>query len=303
MQEMISNLKKAFRERIGNLTWMKPETKKKALLKLDVLDVQVGYPDEWLNNSELEVKNDSYIMNVLRASKFKFHHGPDGLDRISKPVNRKLWEMDPQETNAYADVNKVLIVFPAGILQLPFFNKDADDAVNYGAIGAIIGHEMTHHFDSQGRKFDINGNLTEWWTSKDAVGFNNSTRILVDEYNRFEVLPGLHVNGNLTLQENIADLGGLTMAYHAYRLSLKGEPEAIDGFTGDQRFFLSFAQMWRESETNEFLRTRALTDSHSPNRFRVNGVVFNIPEFYKAFPSVRSMDKLYRLESERPVIW
>jgi putative endopeptidase len=189
MQEMISNLKKAFRERIGNLTWMKPETKKKALLKLDVLDVQVGYPDEWLNNSELEVKNDSYIMNVLRASKFKFHHGPDGLDRISKPVNRKLWEMDPQETNAYADVNKVLIVFPAGILQLPFFNKDADDAVNYGAIGAIIGHEMTHHFDSQGRKFDASGNLTDWWTPKDIENFNKSTGILVDEYNRFEATP------------------------------------------------------------------------------------------------------------------
>jgi len=189
MQEMISNLKKAFRERIGNLTWMKPETKKKALLKLDVLDVQVGYPDEWLNNSELEVKNDSYIMNVLRASKFKFHHGPDGLDRISKPVNRKLWEMDPQETNAYADVNKVLIVFPAGILQLPFFNKDADDAVNYGAIGAIIGHEMTHHCDSQGGKFDASGNLTDWWTQKDVDNFNKSTGILVDEYNRFEATP------------------------------------------------------------------------------------------------------------------
>ena len=303
MQEMVSNLKKAFRERIENLTWMEPETKKKALIKLDVLDVQVGYPDEWLNHSELEVKNDSYVMNVLRASKFKFHHGPDGLDRIGKPVDRKLWEMDPQETNAYADVNKVLIVFPAGILQPPFFNKDADDAVNYGAIGAIIGHEMTHHFDSQGRKFDASGNLTDWWTPKDVDNFNKSTGILVDEYNRFEVLPGLHVNGNLTLQENIADFGGLTMAYHAYKLSLKGEPEIIDGFTGDQRFFLSFAQTWRESDTNEFLRTQALTDSHSPNRFRVNGVVFNVPEFYKAFPSVKPVDKLYRPESERPGIW
>ena len=303
MQEMVSNLKKAFRERIQNLTWMEPETKKKALMKLDVLDVQVGYPDEWLNYSELKVKNVSYVMNVLAASKFQFHYGPDGLDRIGKPVDRKLWEMVPQETNAYADYNKVLIVFPAGILQSPFFSKDADDAVNYGAIGAVIGHEMTHNFDSQGRKFDASGNLTDWWTSKDADNFNKSTGGLVDEYNMFEVLPGLHVNGNLTLPENIADFGGLTMAYHAYKLSLKGEPEIIDGFTGDQRFFLSFAQMWRESDTNESLRTRALTDTHSPCRFRVNGVVFNVPEFYKAFPSIKPGDKLYRPVNERPVIW
>ncbi|MGA9187621.1 MAG: M13 family metallopeptidase [Methanosarcina sp.] len=303
MQEMVSNLKNAFRERIQNLTWMEPETKKKALMKLEALDVQVGYPDEWLNYSELEVKNDSYVMNVLRASNFQFHHGPDGLDRIGKPADRKLWEMNPQEVNAYADPNKIVIVFPAGILQPPFFNKDADDAVNYGAIGAVIGHEMIHHFDSQGRKFDASGNLTDWWTSKDADSFNKSTGVLVDEYNRFEVLPGLHVNGNLALQENIADFGGLTIAYHAYKLSLKGEPKMINGFTGDQRFFFSFAQMWRESETNESLRTLALTDTHSPCRFRVDGVVFNVPEFYKAFPSVKPVDKLYRPESERPVIW
>lgn len=227
MQEMVSNLKKAFRERIQNLTWMEPETKKKALMKLEVLDVQVGYPDEWLNYSKLEVKNDPYVMNVLAASKFQFHNGPIGLDRIGMPVDRKLWEMNPQETNAYADYNKVLMVFPAGILQPPFFNKDADDAVNYGAIGVIIGHEMTHNFDSQGRKFDASGNLTDWWTSKDADNFNKSTEALVDEYNRFEVLPGLHVNGNLTLEENIADFGGLTMAYQAYKFSLKGVQEVL----------------------------------------------------------------------------
>ncbi|AKB29210.1 Metallopeptidase [Methanosarcina siciliae T4/M] len=303
MQGMVSNLKKAFRERIQSLTWMEPETKKEALMKLESLDVQVGYPDEWLNYSELEVKNDSYVMNVLRASKFRFHHGPNGLERIGKPVNSNLWEMNPQETNAYADYNKLVIVFPAGILQPPFFDEEADDAVNYGAIGAIIGHEMTHHFDSQGRKFDASGNLTDWWTPEDANNFNRSTEVLVDEYNRFEVLPGLHVNGNLTLQENIADLGGLTIAYHAYKLSSKGESEMVDGFTGDQRFFLSFAQVWRESDTDDFLRTRALTDTHSPARFRVNGVVFNLPEFYRAFPSVKPADKLYRPENERPVIW
>ena len=284
MQEMVSNLKKAFRERIENLTWMEPETKIKALMKLAILDVQVGYPEEWLNYSELEVKNDSYLMNVLRASKFKFHHGPDGLDRIKKPVDSKLWVVDSQETGAYANINKILIVFPAGILQSPFFNKDADDAVNYGSIGAIIGHEITHHFDSQGRKFDVSGNLTDWWTQKDADSFNKSTGILVDEYNSLEVLPGLHLNGNLTLQENIADFGGLTVAYHVYKLSIKGEPKMTNGFTDDQRFFLSFAQMLRESDTNASLRTQALTDPHSPSRFRVNGVVLNVPEFYKAFP-------------------
>ena len=302
-EEMVSNLKRAYKERIQNLIWMEPETKKKALMKLELLDVQVGYPDEWLNYSELEVKNDSYVQNVLRASKFKFHHGPYGLDRIGKPVDRKLWEMNPHEANAYADYNKVIIVFPAGILQPPFFDKDADDAVNYGAIGAVIGHEMTHQFDSQGRKFDASGNLTDWWTQKDADNFNKNTGVLVDEYNEFEVLPNMHVNGNLTLPENVADFGGLTIAYHAYKLSSKGEPEMIDGFTGDQRFFLSFTQIWRESDTNESLRTLALTDTHSPARFRVNGVVFNVPEFYRAFPKVKPGDKLYRSESERPVIW
>jgi putative endopeptidase len=162
---------------------------------------------------------------------------------------------------------------------------------------------MTHHFDSQGRKFDVSGNLTDWWTQKDADNFNNSTGILIDEYNKFEVLPGLYINGNLTLQENIADFGGLTMAYHAYKLSSKGEPKTIDGFTGDQRFFLSYALSWREADTNEYLRTRTLTNMHSPVKFRVNGVVFNLPEFYKAFPSVKPGNKLYRSESERPVIW
>ncbi|MDQ1282485.1 MAG: putative endopeptidase [Euryarchaeota archaeon] len=303
MAEMVSNLKAAFRERIQNLTWMEQQTKQKALTKLEVLDVQVGYPEEWLNYSELEVKNDSYVMNVLRASRFQFHHGPYGLDRIGKPVNRKLWEMNPQETNAYADYNKVLMVFPAGILQPPFFNKDADDAVNYWAIGVIIGHEMIHNFDSQGRKFDSSGNMTDWWTMKDADNFNNSTAVLVDQYNRFEIMPGLHVNGNLTLQENIADLGGLTMACHAYKLSAKDKTENIDGFTADQRLFLSFAQIWRQSITDESKRTLALTDTHSLARFRVNGVVFNVPEFYEAFPSVKPGDKLYRPEQERPVIW
>ena len=303
VQEIVSNLKQAYRERIQNLTWMDPETKQKALMKLEVLEVQVGYPDEWLNYSELEVKNDSYVNNTFRASKFYFHHGPLGLERIGKPVDRNLWLMNPQDTNAYAYQRQIITVFPAGILQPPFFDKDADDAVNYGTIGFLIGHEMTHHFDSQGRKFDANGNLTDWWTPEDADNFENSTRILVDEYNKFEVLPGLYINGNLTLGENIADFGGLTIAYHAYKHSSKGEPEMIDNFTGDQRFFISFAQVWRESNTEGYLLNEVLTEPHSPSRFRVNGVVYNVPEFYKAFPSIKPVDKLYRPESERPVIW
>ena len=303
MEEMVFNLKKAFRERIQSLEWMEPETKEKALLKLEALDVQVGYPDEWLDYSGLEVNSDSYVNNVLNAYRFQFHHGPYGLERIGKPVNRKLWGMNPQETNAYADFNKIVMVFPAGILQPPFFNKDADDAVNYGAIGAVIGHEMTHHFDSQGRKFDAEGNLTDWWTESDAENFNKRAQILVDQYNKFEVLPDLYINGNLTLQENIADLGGLTMAYYAYKLSLKEKPEIIDGFTDDQRFFLSFSQIWRESNKNEFLRTQTLTDMHSPSKLRVNGTVFNMPEFYNAFTEIKPGDKLYRPENERPVIW
>jgi putative endopeptidase len=185
---------------------MEPETKKKTLMKLEVLDVQVCYPDEWVSYSELEVKDDSYVNNTLRAANFHSHHGTLGLDRIGKPVNRKLWEMNPQETNAYADYNKIIIVFPAGILQPPFFNNDADDAVNYGAIGTIIGHEMTHLFDSQGRKFDENGNLTDWWTQKDADNFNKKslpslwTSITSSKfYHKFEVLPDLYINSDLTL--------------------------------------------------------------------------------------------------------
>jgi putative endopeptidase len=303
VQEIVINLKNAYRERIQNLTWMDPETKQKALMKLEGLEIQVGYPDEWLNYSELEVKNDSYVNNTFRASKFYLHYGPLGLDRLGKPVNRKLWLMNPHDTNAYAYQRQIVTVFPAGILQPPFFNKDAEDAVNYGSIGYIIGHEMTHHFDSQGRKFDASGNLTDWWTQKDADNFNNSTRILVDQYNKFEVLPGLYINGNLTLGENIADFGGVTIAYHAYKNSSKGEPQVIDNFTGDQRFFISYAQVWRESNTEGYLLNHVLTEVHSVSRFRVNGVVYNVPGFYKAFPNVTQGNKLYRPESERPVIW
>jgi putative endopeptidase len=303
MKELVGNLKTAFRDRLGNLTWMGESTKEKALEKLETMDVKVGYPDKWRDFSGLKINNDSYVMNVLRAGNFEFEHGNNGMDKIGKPVNRDAWYMPPQTVNAYCDPTKNIIVFPAGILQPPFFNRDADDAVNYGAIGAVIGHEMTHGFDDQGRQFDKDGNLTDWWTKEDADKFNKSTRILVEEYNEFEPLPDLHINGNLTLGENIADFGGLTMAYQAYRVSLKDEPKKIDGFTGDQRFFLGYSQIWRESTRNESLRTMVLTNPHSPGRFRVNGALFNVPEFYKAFPEIGPEDKLYRSEDQRPIIW
>jgi putative endopeptidase len=303
MKDMVKNLKTAFRARLQNLTWMENATKVKALEKLESMDVQVGYPEEWQNYSGLEIKNDSYVMNVLRAGKFQFDHGYSGMDKAGKPVNRDTWFAPPQDVNAYAYFEMNAIFFPAGILQPPFFNALADDAINYGAIGAVIGHEMTHGFDDQGRKFDKNGNLTDWWTEKDGANFNNSTKVLVGQYDKMEALPGLYVNGNLTLGENIADMGGLTTAYYAYHLAQLNEPMKIDGFTAEQRFFLGNAQMWRENIRNESLRTKVLTNPHSPCKFRINGVVFNMPEFYLAFSEIKPGDKLYRPEEERPVIW
>ncbi|MDD4447365.1 MAG: hypothetical protein PHN61_06775 [Methanothrix sp.] len=303
MKEMVTNLKAAFRERLVNLSWMENATKVKALDKLGAMDVQVGYPDEWQDFSRLEISNDSYVMNVLEAGKFQFEHGYSGLDKAGKLVNRKTWFAPPQEVNAYAYFEMNAIFFPAGILQPPFFNALADDAINYGAIGAVIGHEMTHGFDDQGRKFDKNGNLTDWWTEQDESNFNNRTEVLVGQYDKFEALPGLYVNGNLTLGENIADMGGLTMAYYAFHLTQPNETEKIDGFTVDQRFFLGNAQMWRDNIRNESLRTKVLTNPHSPCEFRINGVIFNMPEFYLAFKDVKPGDKLYRPEDERPVIW
>ena len=303
MEEMVRNLKTAFRTRLQNLTWMENATKVKALEKLEAMDVQVGYPEEWQNYTLLEMKNDSYVMNVLRAGEFEFDHGYSGLDKAGKPVNRDTWFVPPQQINAYAAFEMNAIFFPAGILQPPFFNVMADDPINYGAIGAIIGHEITHGFDDQGRKFDKNGNLTDWWTEQDGSNFNNSTKMLVGEYDKFEALPGLYINGNLTLGENIADMGGLTMAYYACHLAQQNETKRMDGFTADQRFFLGNAQMWRENIRNESLRTKVLTNPHSPCKFRVDGVVFNMPEFYRAFPEVKPGDKLYRPEEERPVIW
>ncbi|VVB64238.1 Peptidase family M13 [uncultured archaeon] len=303
MQEMTRNLKEAFKAELKNLSWMENQTKAKALEKLEKMELKVGYPQKWQDYSGMEVKNDSYLGNVLRAGNFLFNYGYYGLDKANKPVDRDIWFTVPQEINAYSYFEMNAIYFPAVILQAPFFSSFADDAINYGGIGADIGHEMTHGFDDQGRKYYKNGNLNDWWTPQDGENFNNSTKMLALQYGKFEVLPGLYVNGNLTLGENIADFGGLTMAYHAYHLARPSGQEPIDGFTSDQRFFLGYAQIWRENARDEALRLQVLTNEHSPCKFRVNGVLFNMPEFYRAFPEIKQGDRLYRPEDKRPVIW
>jgi putative endopeptidase len=227
------------------------------------------------------------------------------MDKVGKPVDPTEWGMTPQTVNAYYDPNRNEIVFPAGILQPPFFNLDADDAVNYGAIGFVIGHEMTHGFDNMGRQYDKDGNLRDWWTKDDSKAFEAHAAMLIDQYNHYEVLDSVFVNGKLTLGENIADLGGGTVAFNAYKLSLEGKetPKPIDGFTNYQRFFLAYAQVWRTNMRDKELKKRVKTDEHSPSKARINCVVYNMPEFYAAFPDVKPGDKLFRPVEQRPVIW
>jgi putative endopeptidase len=243
MIDLVSNLKKSLKQRIENLTWMGPDTKQEAIAKLDKMGVKVGYPDKWRDYSGLEITSQPYVLNVLNAQAFDFRYT---MNKIGKPVDPTEWGMTPQTVNAYYNPNRNEIVFPAGILQPPFFNMYADDAVNYGAIGMVIGHEMTHGFDNMGRQFDKDGNLRDWWTREDSKAFEEHTKMLVDQYNKYEVLDSTYVNGQLTLGENIADLGGITVALNAYKLSQQGreQPAPIDGFTDLQRFFMSYAQIW-----------------------------------------------------------
>jgi putative endopeptidase len=302
MTDLVINLKKSLKQRIENLTWMGPQTKQEALAKLDKMGVKIGYPDKWRDYSGLTISSESYVLNILNSRAFEFRYS---MDKIGKPVDPAEWEMTPQTVNAYYNPNRNEIVFPAGILQPPFFNVDADDAVNYGAIGMVIGHEMTHGFDNMGRQYDKDGNLRDWWTQEDSKAFENHTSPLIAQYNQYEVLDSTFVNGKLTLGENIADLGGCTVAYNAYKLSLEGRetPKPIDGFTNFQRFFLSYAQIWRTNMRDETLRNQVKTNEHSPAKIRINGVVYNMPEFYAAFPDVKPGDKLFRTVEQRPVIW
>ena len=302
MTDLVMNLKKSLKQRIENLSWMGEQTKHEALAKLDKMGVKVGYPDKWRDYSGLSISSQSYVSNVLNSQAFEFRYS---MNKVGKPVDPAEWGMTPQTVNAYYNPNRNEIVFPAGILQPPFFNMDADDAINYGAIGMAIGHEMTHGFDNMGRQFDKDGNLRDWWTKDDSKAFDAHAAMLIDQYNKYEVLDSTFVNGKHTLGENIADLGGATVAYNAYKLSLEGKviPKPIDGFTNFQRFFLSYAQVWRNNMRDAELRKRVKTDEHSPSKIRINGVVYNMPEFYGAFPDIKPGDKLFRTVEQRPVIW
>jgi putative endopeptidase len=296
--ELINNLKEALADRIKTLEWMDEPTKKAALEKLGAFTVKIGYPEKWRDYSALQVDRGPFVLNELRAETFEAKRE---LNKIGKPVDRTEWGMTPPTVNAYYNPKMNEIVFPAGILQPPFFYADADDAVNYGGIGAVIGHEMTHGFDDQGRQYDKVGNLTDWWSPQSGEEFKKRAQAIINQYNEYEPLPGLHVNGQLTQGENIADVGGVKLAYAALQKALDKHPEErnkkIDGFTPEQRFFLSFAAIWRQKIRDEEQKLRLNTDPHSPAHYRVNGPLSDLPEFQKTFnvpdgaPMVRAADK------------
>ncbi|ODU20893.1 MAG: peptidase M13 [Sphingomonas sp. SCN 67-18] len=296
---LVKNVIAAMDNRLANLAWMAPETKAKARAKLAAFTPKIGYPDKWRDYSALQVKRDDLVGNVQRAREFDYQYD---LDKLGKPIDRGEWFMTPMTVNAYANPTMNEIVFPAAILQPPFFDAHADAAVNYGGIGAVIGHEISHHFDDQGRKYDIDGKLTDWWTADDVKRFDALTDKLVKQYDAYEPLPGLHVQGALTLGENIADLAGMTVAYDAYKLSLGGkDAPVIDGFTGDQRFYLGWGQVWRSKYREAQLRQQLLTDPHSPGEQRTS-VVRNLDPWYAAF-SPAPTSKLYLAPDDRVRIW
>ncbi len=300
MEELVANLKATFAERLEQLPWMSDTTKKEAHTKLSMFRAKIGYPNKWRDFSDLRITADDLVGNVMRAN---LAESARDYGRLDQPVDRDEWAMTPQTVNAYYSSTRNEIVFPAAILQPPFFDMSVDMAANYGAIGAVIGHEITHGFDDQGRKSDGHGNLRDWWTAADRAEFDKRANLMVEQYNAFKPLPDASVNGNLTLGENIADLGGLTMAYYAYKRSLNNQPSpVIDGYTGEQRLFLSWAQSWRRKYREEALRERLATDSHSPGFCRAIGPVSNMPEFYEAF-KVKEGDKMFRNPEIRVRIW
>lgn len=297
--ELVRNLIKAMDARLANLAWMAPETKVKARAKLAAFTPKIGYPSKWRDYSALQVERGDLWGNVMRATEFEYQRQ---LGKIGKPVDRSEWFMTPQTVNAYANPLMNEIVFPAAILQPPFFDPKADDAVNYGAIGAVIGHEISHHFDDQGRKFDMNGNLSDWWTKEDVARFDALAKRVVDQYSSYEPLPGKKVNGELTLGENIADLAGVTIAYDAYKMSLKGKKAGkLGGYTPDQRFFLGFGQVWRNKYREPVLLQQLTTDPHTPGHFRPY-VVRNIDAWYSSF-GVKPGEKFYLKPEDRAHIW
>ncbi len=300
MVTMVKNLLKAYAESIKKLDWMSAATKKEALKKVDKFMIKIGYPDKWRDYSSLKIDKNDLYGNAQRATEFEYKRN---LDKLGKPVDRSEWGMTPQTVNAYYNPSLNEIVFPAAILQPPFFDLNADDAVNYGAIGAVIGHEIGHGFDDEGSTFDGDGVLKNWWTDADLTAFKAKTGALVAQYNSFKAFPDLSVNGTYTLGENIGDLGGLSIAIKAYKASLNGkEAPVMDGFTGMQRVFLGWGQVWGEKTRDEALRSQIARDPHSPAKFRINGVVRNVPEFYEAF-DVKPTDSLYLAPDKRVKIW
>jgi len=300
MTAMVKNLLKAYAESIKKLDWMSENTKKEALKKVDKFMIKIGYPDKWRDYSALKIAKNDLYGNSTRATEFEYNRN---LAKLGKPVDKTEWGMNPQTVNAYYNPSFNEIVFPAAILQPPFFNLDADDAVNYGAIGGVIGHEIGHGFDDQGSTFDGDGVLKNWWTLSDLKAFKAKTTALIEQYNGFQVFPDLNLNGAFTLGENIGDLGGLSIAIKAYKMSLNGkEAPKMDGFTGIQRVFLGWGQVFQDKSREEALRSQVASDPHSPGKFRVNGVVRNVPEFYEAF-DIKPANKLYLAPDKRVKIW
>ena len=304
-EQMVANLMKAFDKRIRNLEWMSEETKEQALKKLNNLTVKIGYPDKWRDYSTLQVKSSgesySYYENMENAWKWQFQ---ENIKEIGEPVDKQRWGMNPQTVNAYFNPLNNEIVFPAAILQPPFYNYTADVAVNYGSMGAVIGHEISHGFDDQGSRFDFQGNMVNWWTEDDKKRFEERSDKLVAQFDAYEALDSVNIQGKLTLGENIGDLGGLNAAYDALQIYLteNGNPGLIDGFTPEQRLFISWATIWRTKYRDETLRTQVLTDPHSPGMFLAIWPLTNMETFYAAF-DIQEGDELWRQENERVIIW
>lgn len=301
LDEMIENIKVVLRGRLERLEWMTPETRQRALAKFARFEAQIGYPEKWRDYSNVEVARDDYFGNVVRGA---IADSRDDLAKVGKPVDKREFSLTPQTVNAYFQPTANQIVFLAGILQPPFFDAEADDAVNYGAIGAVIGHEITHGFDDQGRRFDADGNLTDWWTPEDEAEFKRRAQLLVDQFNAYEVLPGVFVQGELALGENIADLGGVSIAFEAFQRSLEGKPKPrkIDGFTAEQRFFLSWAQQWRTKFRDSRLKEQVTTGPHAPGFLRATGPLVNVDAFFTAF-GIKEGDGMWRPPEKRARIW
>ena len=300
MEQLVANLLAAYKQSVNKLDWMSPATKKEAQAKLATFMPKIGYPSKWRDYSALTIVKGDLIGNSLRANEFATQVQ---LNKLGQPIDRTEWGMTPQTVNAYYNPELNEIVFPAAILQPPFFNATSDEAVNYGGIGAVIGHEISHGFDDQGSQYDQHGNLRDWWTKLDHKKFAAKTAALVKQYNSFSPLPGYFVNGELTLGENIADNSGLAIAFKAYKISLHGKPApVIDGLTGEQRFYMGFGQVWQGKSRDAAMLVQIKTDPHSPAEFRGNGTVRNQPEFYKAF-DVKPSDKMYLTPQQRVIIW